>query len=473
MYNNLFLNLRMRASFFGRHLPTAMIVVAAAAASPASASETSGPHNYSAIQFQIDDLDNDRVNEDGYGWRILHGIPLDDRWALEISGSGHRMERPSGEDGNDRFFTFGADGIFNLNGKSYTQNSISPFVGGGLGLFHDDTNNQPDNAFYANLTAGVLVPLLGDLARLRLDARYALVVSDSSPATVNPTGNGDTRFAEIIYGVGIQYALGQQRRKDFSCSSCDSDNDGIRNPVDYCPQSVQFSSVDNRGCAIPAQPQASAVFSPLPAAVNNEPASSPIVAKETPTKVELVPAPAVASVPAPPPAPTPEVKVVSAPVVVPAVADPDQYVPETVAEFDAPEYVVAKTELPVAAAPIRAAKSAPKIDSLAISQIKFENGSARLLPTSAGVLDQVIEAMNSQPNVNYEIQGHTDSQGSDAANLRLSQLRAHSVRNYLIEGGVSGWRLTAIGYGESAPIADNETPNGREKNRRVAFEPTR
>lgn len=419
----------------------------------ANADGLSGPHNYTAIQFQIDDLDNDRVNEEGYGWRVLHGIPLDDRWALEISGSGHRMERPSG---SDRFFTFGADGIFNLNSRSYTSNGVSPFVGAGVGLFHDDTNNQPDNAFYANVTGGILVPLLGDLARLRIDARYALVISDSSPATAGPTGTDDTRFAEIIYGIGVQYALGQQRRKSFSCSSCDSDQDGIRNPVDYCPQSERFSSVDGRGCAVaPGSPDAallpqSPTKTVTPVAVVFEPATNPVRAVGDDVSPEYV-VPVTASV--------------QQQVSVPSSADPNQYVPEAPAPTTAPAYIAATDPAVIG--------TATTVDSIDVEQIKFENGSARLLSSSTEALTAVLEVMEAEAGVNYEIQGHTDSQGSDAANLRLSQLRAHSVRNYLIEQGIDGWRLTAIGYGESAPIADNETAAGREKNRRVAFEPTR
>ncbi len=68
-----------------------------------------------------------------------------------------------------------------------------------------------------------------------------------------------------------------------------------------------------------------------------------------------------------------------------------------------------------------------------------------------------------------EIGGHTDSQGSDTYNLRLSESRANAVRNYLIQRGVEATRLIAKGYGESMPIAPNTTREGRAKNRRVEF----
>lgn len=101
--------------------------------------------------------------------------------------------------------------------------------------------------------------------------------------------------------------------------------------------------------------------------------------------------------------------------------------------------------------------------------INFESGSAALTPDSHPVLDQVIASMNSYPEVRLEIRGHTDSQGPAAFNLQLSQKRADSVRQYLINGGIAGDRLTAIGVGEEEPIASNATPEGRAQNRRIEF----
>ena len=68
-----------------------------------------------------------------------------------------------------------------------------------------------------------------------------------------------------------------------------------------------------------------------------------------------------------------------------------------------------------------------------------------------------------------EVQGHTDSQGDDDFNLKLSQRRAESVRLYLIKRGITSDRLDPKGYGETVPIADNRTSDGRAQNRRVEF----
>jgi hypothetical protein len=73
--------------------------------------------------------------------------------------------------------------------------------------------------------------------------------------------------------------------------------------------------------------------------------------------------------------------------------------------------------------------------------------------------------------MDIEVAGHTDSMGSDAYNMKLSQQRAGAVRNFLISKGVAADRLTAKGYGESQPVADNATREGRIQNRRVELVP--
>ncbi|RKX69963.1 hypothetical protein DRP53_06475, partial [candidate division WOR-3 bacterium] len=95
---------------------------------------------------------------------------------------------------------------------------------------------------------------------------------------------------------------------------------------------------------------------------------------------------------------------------------------------------------------------------------------ATIKPESYPILDEAAAILTSHPEIRVEIQGHTDSIGSDAYNLKLSNLRANAVRTYLIERhGIDPSRLVARGYGESRPIADNRTKEGRAQNRRVDF----
>ena len=84
-------------------------------------------------------------------------------------------------------------------------------------------------------------------------------------------------------------------------------------------------------------------------------------------------------------------------------------------------------------------------------------------------LDELAELLKKYEAANLVIEGHADSQGEDAFNLTLSQKRTESVKEYLMGKGIMESRLTAIGFGETQPIADNNTALGRAKNRRVVL----
>jgi OOP family OmpA-OmpF porin len=107
-----------------------------------------------------------------------------------------------------------------------------------------------------------------------------------------------------------------------------------------------------------------------------------------------------------------------------------------------------------------------KITQIA-SKIFFETGSDKLKVASLVQLDELAEILKRYPEANLTIEGHTDDVGKDDYNMTLSQKRTESVKNYLMGKGIFESRLTAIGYGETKPIADNKTDIGRAKNRRV------
>ncbi len=99
--------------------------------------------------------------------------------------------------------------------------------------------------------------------------------------------------------------------------------------------------------------------------------------------------------------------------------------------------------------------------------VKFEFDSDRLTDAAKQILNEVAATLQAYPNVDVELEGHTDSMGSDTYNLGLSERRANSVKVYLMGRGVEAKRMTPVGYGESRPIDSNETEAGRENNRRV------
>lgn len=113
----------------------------------------------------------------------------------------------------------------------------------------------------------------------------------------------------------------------------------------------------------------------------------------------------------------------------------------------------------------------PAIAPLNLKGVNFDNDSATLRADASTTLDQAAESLKSWGNVKVEVAGHTDSRSSDAYNMSLSQNRANAVRDYLVGKGIAADRLTAKGYGESQPVADNATEDGRAQNRRVELVP--
>ncbi len=101
--------------------------------------------------------------------------------------------------------------------------------------------------------------------------------------------------------------------------------------------------------------------------------------------------------------------------------------------------------------------------------ITFATAKWDITPESENTLRKALKSLKTHPDIDVEISGHTDNVGSDASNQKLSERRANAVRDWLIREGINPDRLTAVGYGESQPTATNDTPEGRQKNRRIEF----
>ncbi len=103
-------------------------------------------------------------------------------------------------------------------------------------------------------------------------------------------------------------------------------------------------------------------------------------------------------------------------------------------------------------------------------KIQFAYDKAEILPASFGLLDELAKVIQDNPHVRkVSIEGHASNEGEEQHNLQLSKARAEAVRVYLVSKGVAQDRLSSTGFGESKPLASNDTPEGRESNRRVEF----
>jgi len=130
----------------------------------------------------------------------------------------------------------------------------------------------------------------------------------------------------------------------------------------------------------------------------------------------------------------------------------------------APAYVAPPAPAPAYVAP---PAPAPLPKKMVLEGVNFDFDKSTLRQEDIAIIDRNAADLDKWGNVNIEVAGHTDSRGSDEYNINLSQRRADAVRNYLISKGIAADRLTAKGYGESQPVADNATDEGRFKNRRV------
>jgi len=104
-----------------------------------------------------------------------------------------------------------------------------------------------------------------------------------------------------------------------------------------------------------------------------------------------------------------------------------------------------------------------------LEPIQFETGKSTIKQVSYPILDEVVALMNSRKDLKVGVYGHTDSVGADDMNMRLSKDRAAACVRYLVDKGISSSRLQSEGFGETKPVATNETPEGRAKNRRTEF----
>jgi len=112
-------------------------------------------------------------------------------------------------------------------------------------------------------------------------------------------------------------------------------------------------------------------------------------------------------------------------------------------------------------------KPKPKPEIISLPGVHFEYDSAKLTRKSMFILNGAVRTLKAHPRIRAEVAAYTDSRGSDSYNQRLSQRRAQSVLDYLVAKGVTANHLSPKGYGESDPVADNTTDEGRAKNRRV------
>ena len=318
------------------------------------------------------------------------------------------------------------------------QQRYNWFLSGGMGLMNVNTDNGPD---FTRPMASLGVGQAWEVGAN--DAFRWEVRADQSFGNSSLPNAGLTNIQALL---GYSWGIG---------APADSDGDGVPNRLDQCPNTPKGAKVDTKGC--PIDSDGDGVFDGLdkcpdtPAGVKVNADGCPLDGDgdgipDYKDKCPTVPAPGTADG-------------------CPPDRDGDGIVDANDACPDVPAPGTADGCPPKAAEPVVVDRK------LTLEGVNFDNDSSNLRPESLSILDKAVETLKAWGDVKVEVAGHTDSVSSDAYNLDLSQRRAETVRAYLIDKGVAADRLSAKGYGESQPVADNKTEEGRFKNRRVELIP--
>lgn len=285
---------------------------------------------------------------------------------------------------------------------------LRPYLGLGIGMADMEINGASDDVTIGQLGAGVNYHLT---PRLVLDAGYRYAMAEDA------TFKSDTSSLESEYEaqsllVGLRYNF-----FDAQYGPKDADGDGVFDDADQCPGTPRGVQVDSVGCPLDGDKDGVADYLDK---CPNTPAGDEVDDQGCSLDSDGD-----------------------------GVLDRDDACPDT------------PRGTPVMS------NGCGQEQSVVLRGVNFEFNSAKLTVNAETILDGVAATLISSPGFDVELQGHTDSKGSDSYNMNLSQNRAKSVKRYLTDKGVESMRLTARGYGEEQPVASNDTAEGRAQNRRV------
>ncbi len=396
-----------------KRLSVILGLLALGAAAPGMAADDTGTWYVSPlVQWTL--LQRERPANDDVGFQIGFGRNLSPEWALEANIAKSSFEGTNRSRLN--LTNFGVDFLRKFN---YLPNSqIQPYVLFGLGASSDKLTNYERTQDFAGEIGGGLLWAFGsrqdsERLKLRTEVKYHSFFGKTSYGVGSP---GDT-----IIGVGLQYQFGGQPPAPAPAAApapLDSDHDGVTDDLDKCPGTPAGAKVDANGCELDSDGDG----------VVDRLDQCPDTPKGTPVNASGCPLDSDGD----------------------GVLDTDDRCPNTPRgdRVDVHGCTLA--------------------GEIKLPGVTFETDSAVLQPQSEAVLNDAVATLKKYPELSVEVDGHTDNRGSASHNLALSQKRAEAVAAYLKDHGVTN-KLSAKGFGKTAPIADNKTEAGRLENRRVTL----
>lgn len=371
---------------------------------------------YASTMLQYVFFDDARPVENDFGGHFALGFPITSKFVIEVNYLARNVDGRSG--GALDQSGYGADALFFFD----RDGAMDPYFLLGAGQHTDDYANGSDD--YTSVSVGMgLIDEIDDNLAFRGDIR----VYD---------GEDFGQSTDIAFGIGLVYYFGEAQRQAAPVAAAaaapvvvadrDSDGDGVMDSKDMCPGTAAGSKVDAAGCLVPVA----------------------VVAAVVDTDGD-------------------------------GVADPSDACPDTpkgvavMADGCAPDTDGDGVKDPADKCPGTPAGTRVLADGCAVPTVvqlegvTFETGSDKITAGSKPTLDLAVQKLKENPTVKVEVAGHTDSTGKAESNRVLSQKRADAVRQYLVDGGVAATQVSAKGYGPDEPIANNDTADGRAKNRRV------
>ena len=338
-------------------------------------------------------------------------------------------------DADNNFYFTGIEGLYHF----MPENRFVPFLALGIGATHyssDDTRLVPSK-FAIDYGAGFKF-FISDNIAFRADVRHVLPLGDSEKYGHNP----DFIHNDLLATVGILFTAGWKEKV------VDSDRDGVLDDVDKCPDTPLGVKVDKDGCPIDSDNDGVPDYldkcpgTPVGCTVDKD--GCPIDSDKD------------------------------------GVIDCRDKCPNTPEgcavnkdgcplDSDNDGVIDCRDKCPNTPAGAKVDKDGCSREKISISlNVQFDTAKADIKGKYHNNIKRVADFMKMYPNTSAIIEGHTDTVGKEAYNIRLSKARADSVKQYLVDKfGIDASSIETIGYGPKKPVADNSTPEGKQKNRRV------
>ncbi|VAW89618.1 hypothetical protein MNBD_GAMMA18-2385 [hydrothermal vent metagenome] len=429
--------------------------------------EPSGP--YVAPMLSYIQADSDRNADNGFGIQAALGQQLSKRWNLELNFNFDILDF---ENGNGEYKQAGLqlDALY-----FFKRGELSVYGLVGVGMLSTaipgDTENNPS----ANIGLGLMYPI-SDSVQLRGEVRYR---ADSEDRIA-----GESRFDDLLVNLGVVIPFGEKPKPapkpqpaPAPVVALDSDDDGITDNKDQCPDTTQGRLVDANGCEMDSDNDG--IVDALDRC-SDTPADRSIDQYGCEKDHDLD---GIVDALDQCPNTTPDRTV--NPQGCENDSDNDGIVDALdqcdntaegiavdaqgcIADRDGDGILNNVDQCPDSAVDAKVDESGCKLAEIIILKgVNFKTGSAYLTSDSDVELNQIVETMINYPTLIIKVSGYSDNRGPENFNQHLSKKRAQAVVLFLTDRGISEERLQAHGYGSANPIADNNTASGRKENRRV------